>query len=117
GIGPEVAVRAAARLDRADVRVLLVGDTGVVREAARVRRVAQRRLIEVASRAQLEALKAGEVGVWSAASRLASSVRPGKPTPAGGAAQLAWIDQACDLVTSGVCDALATGPVSKACIA
>lgn len=117
GIGPEVAVRAAARLDQPDARVLLVGDMAVVRAAARVRRVAQKRLVDVASRAELDGLRAGQIGVWSASSQLASPVQAGKPTPADGAAQLAWIDEACDLVSAGVCDALATGPVSKVCIA
>src|SRR5262249_20844247 len=41
---------------------------------------------------------------------------PGSPTKRSGAAQLAWVDAACDLVSSGGADALVTGPVSKAAI-
>jgi 4-hydroxythreonine-4-phosphate dehydrogenase len=55
--------------------------------------------------------------LWSGASRLARLSRPGAPTPADGAAQLAWIDEATDLVRSGRADALVTGPVSKAAVA
>jgi 4-hydroxythreonine-4-phosphate dehydrogenase len=42
---------------------------------------------------------------------------PGKPNRAAGAAQLAWIDQALELVSTGRCAALVTGPVSKQVIA
>jgi 4-hydroxythreonine-4-phosphate dehydrogenase len=43
--------------------------------------------------------------------------RPGRPTARSGAAQLAWIDAACDIVRRGEGDALVTGPVSKEAIA
>jgi 4-hydroxythreonine-4-phosphate dehydrogenase len=42
---------------------------------------------------------------------------PGKPTGASGAAELAWIDTACDLASRGDADAMVTGPVSKDVIA
>jgi 4-hydroxythreonine-4-phosphate dehydrogenase len=42
--------------------------------------------------------------------------KPGAPTPASGAAQLAWVDAACDQVAGGHADALVTGPVSKEAI-
>jgi 4-hydroxythreonine-4-phosphate dehydrogenase len=46
--------------------------------------------------------------------RLAPEARlPGKPTRDSGAAQLAWIDAATDLVRRGAASALVTGPVSK----
>jgi 4-hydroxythreonine-4-phosphate dehydrogenase len=43
--------------------------------------------------------------------------RPGHPTREGGAAQLLWVDAACDLASRGQARALATGPVSKETIA
>jgi 4-hydroxythreonine-4-phosphate dehydrogenase len=56
--------------------------------------------------------------VWQPTAALAvRDRRPGRPTAASGAAQLAWIDAACDLVAHGDADALATGPVSKETIA
>ena len=60
----------------------------------------------------------GRVFVWQPTQSLAARDRElGHPSRAGGAAQLAWIDAACDLVSSGAADALVTGPVSKDAIA
>jgi 4-hydroxythreonine-4-phosphate dehydrogenase len=114
GIGPEVAVRAAAR--SRDFRCVLVGAEPIVRAAARLRRVAQRRLVVVADAAAVRRLEAGQIGIWEASQPL-SGATPGAPDRAAGAAQLAWIDEACQLVEAGVCDALVTAPVSKQVIA
>src|SRR5262245_52406695 len=90
GIGPEVSVEAAARAR--GVRIVLVGDTNVVREAARVRGV-----------------DASRLEVWQPGPALAPEDRaPGSPTRTSGAAELAWIDVACDLVARGDADALVT---------
>ncbi len=119
GIGPEVAVSAAAALAKShpDVAVILVGDADLARRAAGSTRTAKSRLTLVDGAAQVAAMGPRKIGIWQAATQLVKPVRPGRPTPAAGAAQLAWIDEACDLVSSGVCDALVTGPVSKATIA
>lgn len=114
GIGPEIAVRAAARAD--EIRCLLVGAEPVIRAAARLRRVAQRRLVVVAQATQLAELEPGQIGIWGPSHPLNES-RPGKPNRAAGTAQLAWIDEACDLVADGLCAGLVTGPVSKQVIA
>jgi 4-hydroxythreonine-4-phosphate dehydrogenase len=56
--------------------------------------------------------------VWQPGADLPARDRiPGKPSRGAGAAQLAWIDAACDFVASGGADALCTGPVSKDAIA
>jgi 4-hydroxythreonine-4-phosphate dehydrogenase len=47
----------------------------------------------------------------------AGDVRPGKPTAAGGAAQLAFLEAAFDAVQRGEAAALCTAPVSKAQVA
>ncbi|MBI4705197.1 MAG: 4-hydroxythreonine-4-phosphate dehydrogenase PdxA [Deltaproteobacteria bacterium] len=112
GIGPEVAVRAAAELRAA--RCVLVGDPAVVRAAAELRAVSLRRLVPVASRREMDRLGPREIGVFACGAALGQAAVPGKPDGAAGAAQLRWIDRACDLVLSGACDALVTGPVSKA---
>jgi 4-hydroxythreonine-4-phosphate dehydrogenase len=115
GIGPEVSLVAAAREKRA--RVLLVGDEGAIREAARGRGIAQKRIVRVDDPTEAWALARSAVPVWQPTADLARRDRAsGKPTPASGAAQLAWIDAACDLVAGGGADALATGPVSKEAI-
>jgi 4-hydroxythreonine-4-phosphate dehydrogenase len=115
GVGPEVAVAAAART--ASARCLLVGDPAVIRRAAAIRRVSARRLVEVDDARALRALPAGSIGIWSASTRLPELPAFGRPDAAAGAAQLAWIDEATDLVRTGVAAALCTGPVSKHAVA
>jgi 4-hydroxythreonine-4-phosphate dehydrogenase len=106
----------AAASEGAD-RVLLVGDEGAIRAAAAGRRIAARRVVRVASPGEAWSVPRGSVPVWQPGRDLAARDRkPGTPTIRGGAAQLAWIDAACDLVASGEGDALVTGPVSKEAI-
>jgi 4-hydroxythreonine-4-phosphate dehydrogenase len=115
GVGPEVAVLAAARAK--DARCLLVGDLDVVLRAAELRRVASRRIRVIPDAHALRALEPGMVGVWGPSTPIAAPPAFGKPDAASGAAQLAWIDEATDLVRAGVAAALVTGPVSKHAIA
>ncbi|MGH7279911.1 MAG: 4-hydroxythreonine-4-phosphate dehydrogenase PdxA [Polyangiaceae bacterium] len=113
GIGPEVAVVAAAR---ADVDVVLVGDFGVIARAAELRKVGAH-FLPIDDPSSRSMLPPGVIGVFQPTPSLAmSDARYGKPSIAGGAAQLAWIDSACDLVSFGGADALVTGPVSKEAI-
>ena len=115
GVGPEVAVAAAARVTSA--RCVLVADEEVIQRAAKVRRVALRRFVPIDSVRAARALEPGQIGVWTASERLSAPALPGHPSAAAGAAQLAWINQATDLVTSGLAAALVTGPASKLAIA
>jgi 4-hydroxythreonine-4-phosphate dehydrogenase len=125
GIGPEVALAGAMAMQAEDaaVRVLLVGDLGALRAAARALGVAPAVLVRVQNAfdawASPAATKvAASLAVLQPAATLAAiDRRPGKPTKAAGAAQLAWIDAATDLVARGEADALVTGPVSKDAIA
>jgi 4-hydroxythreonine-4-phosphate dehydrogenase len=111
GIGPEVSVVAAAE---GRAHVLLVGDEGALRSAALGRGLARQRLVRVADPGGGWALPEGHMAVWQPTRDLPARDRTaGKPTSASGAAQLAWIDAACDLVAAGSADALVTGPVSK----
>ena len=115
GVGPEVSVVAAAAEKRA--RVLLVGDEGALRAAAEGRRVSQRRLVRVDEPEAAWSLSRGRIAIWQPTEALkARDLRPGAPMPKSGAAQLAWIDLACDLVARGSADALVTGPASKEAI-
>jgi 4-hydroxythreonine-4-phosphate dehydrogenase len=116
GVGPEVSVVAATAERRA--RVLLVGDAGAVRAAARGRGIDPARVVRVAEPADGWTVPRGHVAVWQPTRDLAAADRKaGAPTAASGAAQLAWIDEACDRVSRGEADALVTGPVSKEAIA
>lgn len=116
GVGPEVAVAAAAQ---SRARILLVGDLGALRAAARIREIDPKRLQRVDDPCEaFESASRDALFVYEPTSALAANDRtPGRPSRAGGAAQLAWIDAATDLVSSGVADALVTGPVSKDAIA
>jgi 4-hydroxythreonine-4-phosphate dehydrogenase len=99
GIGPEVAVAAAARAR--NITVVLVGDPWVIERAAKIVGVSRKRL-----------------STYLPSARLSERQAPfGRPTAAAGRAQLRWIDQATDLVVSGEAQALVTGPVSKHAIA
>lgn len=116
GIGPEVAVAAAA-MHRGG-RVLLVGDDRVLRDAARGRGVPDARFVRVSEPEEAWSLPRLRIGVWQPTTDLREADRrPGRPTRASGAAQLAWVDAACDLVVAGGADAMVTGPVSKEAIA
>ncbi len=128
GIGPEVSLIGALALRRSEprTRVLLVGDLGSLRAAARVRGVDPALLVRVddpesgwmlRKRAGTAAPNAA-IAVFQPSSALAAADRAWRtPSRAAGAAQLLWIDTAADLVAQGHAHALVTGPVSKEAIA
>lgn len=117
GIGPEVAVAAAAAAR--DATCILVGDRGIIERAAARVRVSATRLVAVSARSRVRPkLAPGSIGcLVEAAPIVLARASYGRPTREAGAAQLAWIDQATDLVVAGRADALVTGPVSKHAIA
>ncbi len=118
GVGPEVSVAAASDLSPRSARALFVGDLGAIRAAARLAGVAEDRFVVVPAATDAWDLPRGLMGVLQPGAALALRDRaPGRPTRASGAAQLAWVDAACDLVRRGDADALVTGPVSKDAIA
>jgi len=114
GIGPEVAIAAAAT---SRTPCLLIGDVQVVRGAARRVGVPARAITMVKDERAVGHLSSGQVGVWAASQPVGGPALPGCPNRLGGRAQLAWIDQALRLVQAGTARALVTGPVSKEAIA
>ena len=116
GVGAEVSVVAVAKARAA--QILLVGDHATIADAARGRGIDARRFVRVASASEAWELRGSRIGVLQPTFDLAPQNRkPGAPTRASGAAQLAWIDAACDLAAHGEADAMVTGPVSKDAIA
>jgi 4-hydroxythreonine-4-phosphate dehydrogenase len=110
GIGPEVAVRAAAEIPGC----VLVGDWDTLLEAAELVSVPRARLVKFDG--QLD--KPSAIYVQSVGPKLLKRDRkPGKPNAASGAAQLAYINEAYRLTKANPGRALVTGPVSKAAIA
>jgi 4-hydroxythreonine-4-phosphate dehydrogenase len=99
---------------------VLVGDRWVIERAAGVVGVARRRLVAVGDRSSLgrDLAAKGTIGCWAPSTPVGvRDARFGRPTANAGRAQLAWIDEATDLVASGAARALVTGPVSKHAIA
>lgn len=110
GIGPEVAVRAAAKL-RGVPRVL-VGDRQTVDAAAELVGVDPTSISEGSDPSR-------GMSCWSVGPKLSARDRaPGRPTKRSGRAQLEWIRRAFELVRERPkARVLVTGPVSKAAIA
>ncbi len=107
GIGPEVTAAALRELGR-EVEPILCGDPGLLDRGFR--------------RLGLPVIEPGQRiprgGAFLAVTRLpAAALRPGRPAPLGGAAQLAFLTAAYDLVQHGAAAALCTAPVSKAQVA
>ena len=117
GIGPEVTM--AALLKPSPDRIpVLYGDLRLLRERASAVGFDPERLISLRSATEARALAENQVGVVACADPLDDASRaPGRNTPRGGSAQLAWIDAACDAVRAGEADALVTAPASKDAIA
>jgi 4-hydroxythreonine-4-phosphate dehydrogenase len=114
GVGPEVSVAAAAT---STARILLVGDEEVILRAAKLRGVARKRFVRVEDPRAAWSLRDRKIGLFQPTKSLSlQNARFGKPSTAGGAAQLAWVDAACDIVSEKNADALVTGPVSKEAI-
>ncbi|MBK8253295.1 MAG: 4-hydroxythreonine-4-phosphate dehydrogenase PdxA [Polyangiaceae bacterium] len=114
GVGPEVAVVGSAT----STRCVLVADPTVVERAMAVRELlGVARIVPVHDACDAEKLAPGDIGWWAHSTRLAEIPEFGRPNAESGAAQLAWINEATDLVRSGVAGALVTGPVSKSVIA
>ncbi len=115
GVGPEVSVAAAAAERHA--RTVLVGDAGAILDAARGRGLDPQRFVRVPDLDAAWTVARSRIPVWQPAGDLpARDRRPGKPSKGSGAAQLAWVDAACDGTARGQADALVTGPVSKEAI-
>jgi 4-hydroxythreonine-4-phosphate dehydrogenase len=119
GVGPEVALAAAAKT--ANAFVVLVGDRSIIERAASIAAVAPMRIVPVSGpsmRMTSKSAPKGAIGWLEESAPIRASRAPfGKPTREAGAAQLAWIDQATDLAMEGDVDAIVTGPVSKSAIA
>jgi 4-hydroxythreonine-4-phosphate dehydrogenase len=109
GIGPEVCVEAAAT--RAS-DLVLVGDLGVLRDAAKIRGIDPARLVRVAVPAPL---RRGNIAVFQPTPTRRTG-RFGKPSRACGSLQFAWINAALKIAQENPSCALVTGPVSKAAI-
>jgi 4-hydroxythreonine-4-phosphate dehydrogenase len=111
GIGPEISIRAAARLRTA---CILVGDWQTLNEAAELCQIPRDRLMQFDG----QAMPKSKIAVKPAGPKLtAADRRAGKPTRRAGHAQLAYVETAFDFAKAFGNSALVTAPVSKAVIA
>ena len=111
GIGPEVTGAALAALRR-EVTPIVCGDPGLL-ALPQGRGLARLGLPVVGPGARIP-----RGGAFVAVTALArGALRAGRPSPAGGAAQLAFLTAAYDYVQNGAAAALCTAPVSKAQVA
>ena len=112
GVGPEVTVRALAEADlRAICRPLVVGDLGVLREAARVCGLA---LALDAVQEPAEATFApGHVDVLDLANVPAGAWQWGRLSAECGQAAMEYIYRAMALTDSGVAAGIVTAPINK----
>jgi len=108
GIGPEVTVSALTALG-GRIRPLAFGD-------ASFERLLRRAGLDLPVVSPGDPLPLG--GALVRVTRLAAADRrPGRPSPAGGAASLAYLEAAFAAVTGGEAQALCTAPLSKAQVA
>ena len=115
GIGPEVSAKAALEVPPG-VRVLLVSAYHAISRVTP--KSTRERFVRVEAPEEAWSLPDGDIGVWNPIPRGYEGAGPfGRPTARDGAAQLAWVNAACDLAASGRADAMVTGPVSKEVIA
>ncbi len=108
GIGPEVTAAALAGL-RGRITPILFGDASFARVAGK-------------AGLELPVLEPGEPlprgGALVRVTRLAAADRrPGRPSPAGGAASLAYLEAAFAALSEGLAGALCTAPLAKAQVA
>ena len=118
GVGAEVTLAALASEQGARCEVVLFGDVRLLVERAKSVGFDATRIVRLRSPSRADAAPEGAIGVVETGAPLDDDARaPGRSTRAGGAAQLAWIDAACDATSRGDADALVTAPASKESIA
>jgi 4-hydroxythreonine-4-phosphate dehydrogenase len=115
GVGPEVVVGALLGPERPPGAVVVYGDPGALRDAARCLE-SDARIVEVDD-AEAPACADPAVIAVRPVSRLEPGERvPAAPSPGSDRAQLAYIHAALGAVRAGRCDAIVTAPIHKAAI-
>ncbi len=114
GIGPEISVDAAAQCAAVGTPCVLIGDETTLAMAAELRSIPRALLRPYTGARRLPP----GVYVHNPARPLPEDARdPGRPTPASGAAQLAYVAEGVRLVKHNGAAGLVTAPVSKAVVA
>ena len=117
GIGPEVILKAATVNDvRGDAAIVVYGDAGVLRRAARELSI-DVEVVEVSHPSEAVSHQSTRVVPVVSVSRLSpDDYAWGKPSPASDAAQVDFIRQTFDAVSAGDAHAIVTAPINKVAI-
>jgi len=105
GVGPELALRAAARVDEfPDVELVLIGDAALLERVAAIAKLPMP-VTELSSDSRVSVFPAGDVST--------SNVVAGNWTAETGAASYHWVCVAAQAALDGRLDAMVTGPIQK----
>lgn len=105
GVGPELALRAAARVDEfPDVELVLIGDAALLERVAAIAKLPMP-VTELSSDSRVRVFPAGDVST--------SNVVAGNWTAETGAASYHWVCVAAQAALDGRLDAMVTGPIQK----
>jgi 4-phospho-D-threonate 3-dehydrogenase / 4-phospho-D-erythronate 3-dehydrogenase len=113
GIGPEIVLKALARLDVFErSRPLVVGDRRILERAACW--LGQSPQFDVVTDPAVGAYQPGWVTLLDMENAPPDQIPIGEGTAAAGAAAVAYVFRACDLAMAGEVDAVVTAPLNKA---
>ncbi|HWG00619.1 MAG TPA: 4-hydroxythreonine-4-phosphate dehydrogenase PdxA [Trebonia sp.] len=115
GIGPEIAVRAAAEEEvRSRARVLLVGDADIVRRAAKLCEL--RAGVRVIGDPGAAGREPGSIDVLDIGAASGEEIVPGRVSAAAGRSAVAAVETATRLALDRQVDAVVTAPINKEAI-
>jgi len=100
GIGPEICLKLMAKPPKTKHPIVLIGDMRVLEEC--------RKKMKISS----TSIKGG-VPIYSDSEAFKGNVQPGKVSKAAGAASIAWVRQAVEIVQAGYAAAVVTAPLCK----
>jgi len=100
GIGPEICLKLMAKPPKTKHPLVLIGDINVLEEC--------RKKIKISS----TSIKGG-VPVYSGSFPFKGKLQPGQVSKAAGAASIAWVRQAVEIVQAGYASAVVTAPLCK----
>jgi 4-hydroxythreonine-4-phosphate dehydrogenase len=113
GIGPEVILKAAAKLRSRDISLCVVGDIGAMRRAADAMRKSPRIDIVAVGHPNEALGTRGAVAVLSVGELPLDTNVPGRPTVAGADASFRYVRAAVKLALNGDAAVVVTAPISK----
>ena len=100
GIGPEICLKLMARAPKTRHPIVLVGDIGVLEECRLMLKIGKTNV-------------KGGLAFYADSEPFNAKLQPGKVSGAAGAASIAWVRQATEIVQAGYAAAVVTAPLCK----